>query len=106
MLSHGQLFFQDFNEDGAGMKTVIKIGTHSDRIEHHMHNHSSSSNSVDGFLEAHSVPTTPTPLDNRNQIQLRSQRSVCPVERRHNHQALLPQSSCFDLLPQNKFDKQ
>ena len=68
------------------MKTVIKIGAHADRIEHH---HNSSSVDV---VETHSVPTTPTPIDNYNHIlqqqhlQGRGQQRLGPVERKHQEQ--------------------
>ena len=68
------------------MKTVIKIGAHADRIEHH---HNSSSVDV---VETHSVPTTPTPIDNYNHILQQHARSqqrasaLGPVERKHQEQ--------------------
>ena len=79
---------QDFEGVGVGdpvaMKTVIKIGAHVDRIEHH---HNSSSVDV---VETHSVPTTPTPIDNYNHIlqqQLgKQQRALGPVERKQHQE--------------------
>ena len=79
---------QDFDGDAVAMKTVIKIGAHADRIEHH---HNSSSVDV---VETHSVPTTPTPIDNYNHILQQHARSqqhrhagaLGPVERKHQEQ--------------------